>query len=182
MTPSATTDLKDTIPGIPEEASKAPAGVVIPPKDIRKIVETTAGFVLRNGLPFETRIREKEKNNPKFCFLSDDDAYAPFYQWRLQEIRAGRGSAVAAGRAGDNAPAPEPQKPKGPAAPPEFHFSARMPNISAQDLDVVRLTALFVAKNGRSFMTTLSQKEARNYQFDFLLAAALPLPILQSHS
>lgn len=168
MAPSATTDNKDAIPGVPEEAAKAPAGVVIPPKDIRKIVETTAGFVLRNGIPFETRIREKEKNNPKFSFLSENDAYAPFYKWRLQEIKEGRGSALAAGRAGEAAPAQEPEKPKGPAPPPEFHFSARMPNISAQDLDVVRLTALFVAMNGRSFMTTLSQKEARNYQFDFL--------------
>lgn len=52
--------------------------------------------------------------------------------------------------------------------PPAFHFSARMPNINAQDLEVVKLTALFVAKNGRSFMTALSQRETRNYQFDFL--------------
>jgi len=43
-----------------------------------------------------------------------------------------------------------------------------MPNIRAQDLEVVRLTALFVAKNGRQFMTTLSQRETGNYQFDFL--------------
>lgn len=43
-----------------------------------------------------------------------------------------------------------------------------MPNISAQDLEVVRLTALFVAKNGRQFMTALSQRETGNYQFDFL--------------
>ncbi len=43
-----------------------------------------------------------------------------------------------------------------------------MPNISAQDLEVVKLTALFVAKNGRQFMTALSQREAGNYQFDFL--------------
>lgn len=69
---------------------------------------------------------------------------------------------------GDAAAAPEPEKPKGPAEPPAFHFSARMPNINAQDLEVVRLTALFVAKNGRSFMTALSQRETRNYQFDFL--------------
>lgn len=52
--------------------------------------------------------------------------------------------------------------------PPAFHFSARMPNINAQDLEAVKLTALFVAKNGRSFMTALSQRETRNYQFDFL--------------
>lgn len=34
--------------------------------------------------------------------------------------------------------------------------------------EILRLTALFVAKNGRQFMTTLSQREARNFQFDFL--------------
>ena len=57
---------------------------------------------------------------------------------------------------------------KGPEKPEEFAFSARMPNISAQDLEVVKLTALFVAKNGRSWMTALSQREAGNFQFDFL--------------
>ncbi len=43
-----------------------------------------------------------------------------------------------------------------------------MPNINAQDLEVVKLTALYVAKRGKSFMTALSQREARNFQFDFL--------------
>ncbi|KAL8794773.1 MAG: hypothetical protein Q9195_002727 [Heterodermia aff. obscurata] len=155
-------------PILPDEVNKPPAGVVLPPKDIRAIVEKTAGYVARNGAVFEDRIREKEKHNPKFSFLSQKDAYSPFYLWRLEEVRAGRGTAISAGRTAEAAPLAEPEKPVGPAAPPDFQFSARMPNISAQDLDVVRLTALFVAKNGRSFMTTLSQKETRNYQFDFL--------------
>jgi len=43
-----------------------------------------------------------------------------------------------------------------------------MPAISAQDLDILKLTAQFVARNGRQFMTALSQREQRNYQFDFL--------------
>ena len=43
-----------------------------------------------------------------------------------------------------------------------------MPNISALDLEVVRFTALHVARKGKSWMTALSQREARNYQFDFL--------------
>lgn len=115
------------------------------------------------------RIREKEKHNPKFSFLSPNDAYSAFYAWRLKEIKEGRGTSISAGRPGEVVvPVAEPEKPKGPAEPPEFHFSARMPNINAQDLDVVRLTALFVAKNGRPFMTTLSQRETRNFQFDFL--------------
>jgi splicing factor 3A subunit 1 len=147
------------------------------------ILEKTAGYVARNGIVFEgqflrsreyleaqltiiDRIRDKEKHNPKFSFLSNNDSYNAYYLWRLSEIKEGRGTAVAAGRAGET-PAEE-LKPKGPPEPPEFHFSARMPNISAQDLEVVQRTALFVAKNGRSFMTTLSRREAGNFQFDFL--------------
>lgn len=74
---------------------------------------------------------------------------------------------MAAGRP-DAAAAPEPEEPQGPEEPPEFHFSARMPIINAQDLEVVKLTALYVAKRGKSFMTALSQRETRNFQFDFL--------------
>ncbi|KAF7170244.1 hypothetical protein CNMCM5623_002721 [Aspergillus felis] len=155
-------------PTLLDEVNKPPEGVVLPPKDIRAIVEKTAGYVARNGFVFEERVREKEKNNPKFSFLNPGDAYASFYQWRLNEIKEGRGTAVAAGRPGEPTAAPEPEKPKGPDEPPEFHFSARMPIMNAQDLEVVKLTALYVAKRGKSFMTALSQREARNFQFDFL--------------
>lgn len=157
-----------TTPDLPESISKPPEGVVLPPRDIRAIVETTAGYVSRNGPIFEDRIREKEKHNPKFSFLSANDAYSAFYRWRLNEVREGRGTAVSAGRAGEGTQTAAEEKPKGPAPPPEFQFSARMPNISAQDLEVVKLTALHVARKGRSWMTALSQREARNFQFDFL--------------
>jgi splicing factor 3A subunit 1 len=42
------------------------------------------------------------------------------------------------------------------------------PTISAQDLDIIKLTAQFVARNGSAFLQQLMQREARNYQFDFL--------------
>ncbi|KAL1963754.1 hypothetical protein VTN77DRAFT_7820 [Rasamsonia byssochlamydoides] len=167
MAAAATNGTGSSTPNLPEEVSKPPEGIVLPPKDIRAIVEKTAGYVARNGVIFEERVREKEKNNPKFSFLNPNDAYAPFYRWRLTEIKEGRGTDVSAGRPGE-AKAPQPEKPKGPTEPPEFHFSARMPIINAQDLEVVKLTALFVAKRGKSFMTALSQREARNFQFDFL--------------
>lgn len=34
--------------------------------------------------------------------------------------------------------------------------------------DLIRLTALFVSRNGRQFLTQLMNREVRNYQFDFL--------------
>ncbi|KKZ60604.1 hypothetical protein EMCG_04782, partial [[Emmonsia] crescens] len=168
MAPSSTNGAVATPPDLPEEVNKPPEGIVLPPKDIRTIIEKTAGFVARNGPVFEDRVREKERTNPKFSFLNPNDAYAAFYSWRLSEIKAGRGTAVSAGRVGEPVAVAELEKPKGPAQPPEFHYSARMPNINALDLEVVKLTALFVAKRGKSFMTALSQRETRNFQFDFL--------------
>ncbi|KAJ6032319.1 hypothetical protein N7540_003051 [Penicillium herquei] len=164
---------------LPEDVNKPPEGLVLPPKDIRAIVEKTAGYVSRNGsviadsmrsfFPFTLdRVREKEKNNPKFSFLNPGDAYAPFYQWRLSEISEGRGTTVSAGRSGETVPITEAKTPEGPPEPPAFHFSARMPPSHAQDLEVVKLTALFASKRGKSFVTALSQREARNPQFEFL--------------
>ena len=161
----ATSTMNSQVESI-DQIGKPPEGTILPPKDIRDIIEKTAGYVARNGPVFEERIREKERANPKFSFLTPYDAYNPFYNWRLQEVREGRGTDVSAGRVGEAKNVPE--KPKEPTKPPDFHFSARMPNISAVDLDVVKLTALFVAKNGRGFITTLSQKQAGNSQFDFL--------------
>jgi splicing factor 3A subunit 1 len=37
--------------------------------------------------------------------------------------------------------------------------------------DIVKLTAQFVSRNGRQFLTSLMSKEARNSQFDFLKPA-----------
>lgn len=147
---------------------KPPPGVVLPPREIRNVLEKTAGYVARNGAVFEDRIRDKEAQNPKFSFLNPTDAYHPYYEWRLFEIQSGRGTAIAAGRAGETE-TPVPEKPQGPPKPPDFQYSARMPRINQKDLDVIRLAALFVAKNGRQFMTQLAQREAGNPQFQFLI-------------
>ncbi|KJZ74352.1 hypothetical protein HIM_06358 [Hirsutella minnesotensis 3608] len=148
------------------DSFKPPPGVVLPPRDIRNILEKTAGYVARNGAVFEDRIREKESKNPKFSFLSPEDAYHNFYQWRLSEIRSGRGTDIAAGRAGDAA---KPEVPKGPPPPPELEFSAKMPRINQKDLEVLRHTARFTAKFGRQWMTQLAQREAGSPQFQFLI-------------
>ena len=56
-----------------------------------------------------------------------------------------------------------------PTEPPtEFEFCHDPPTLNSLELDIVKLTAQFVARNGRSFLTQLMQKEAKNYQFDFL--------------
>lgn len=57
---------------------------------------------------------------------------------------------------------PPPKEPKG------LSFLIDTPPIPIIDYELIKLTALFVARNGRSFMNSLAKKEVRNFQFDFL--------------
>lgn len=146
------------------------SGVRPPPGEIRDAIEKTAGFVARRGVSFEERIRESHGTNPKFSFLmSASDPYNAYYEWRKEEYKAGNVNTAAAGQAAEAGAAPAKEEPKGPPKPPDFQFSARMPRINQKDLEILRLTALFVARNGRQFMTTLAQREAGNPQFQFLI-------------
>ncbi|XP_039430032.1 splicing factor 3A subunit 1 [Culex pipiens pallens] len=161
-------------------------GIIYPPPEVRNIVDKTASFVARNGPEFESRIRQNELGNPKFNFLSAGDPYHAYYQHKVREIREGRNdvstavvpSGIQQLKSAASAAAQLKQQellkavreeqfvPKD--APAEFEFIADPPSISALDLDIVKLTAQFVARNGRLFLTNLMNREQRNYQFDFL--------------
>ncbi|KAI6226361.1 hypothetical protein M3Y99_00537200 [Aphelenchoides fujianensis] len=153
-------------------------GVIIPPPDIRAIVEKTAQFVARNGIDFENKIKEKEAANPRFGFLSPTDPYHAFYR---QKVAAFESGAVAEGAPRVQLPEAVREHvqqaeaaPKHP--PPAFEFTADPATLNAFDLDLMRMTAMFVARNGRSFMTNLMQREHRNHQFDFLKPAHSNFP------
>ena len=51
----------------------------------------------------------------------------------------------------------EPEIPK--EAPPDYEFMAEPPSISAIELDIVKLTAQFVARNGAQFLDKLMMRE-----------------------
>ncbi|KAK9458345.1 Pre-mRNA splicing factor PRP21 like protein-domain-containing protein [Dipodascopsis uninucleata] len=145
---------------------EVPVGLIIPPPDIREIIEKTADYVHRNGSSFEARIRENERKNTRFNFLNPSDPYFPYYEWRLDENREGRGGLMHG--SSETKPSAEEPEEIGPKEPPPLEFAITMPRIAALDLDILRQTALFVARNGRSFASLLAQREERNYQFDFL--------------
>ncbi|XP_041988895.1 splicing factor 3A subunit 1 isoform X1 [Aricia agestis] len=181
--PGQTDAASEDVPAAPP----APViGIIYPPPEVRNIVDKTASFVARNGPEFEARIRQNELGNPKFNFLNSGDPYHAYYQHKVKEIREGKGTDPSA-----PAPAPAPARPGlAPATaarqqellkaaapiepppprdpPPDFEFIADPPSISALELDIVKLTAQFVARNGRQFLTDLMKKEERNHQFDFL--------------
>ncbi|CAI5442442.1 unnamed protein product [Caenorhabditis angaria] len=162
---------EDSMNNEPSLSGKTIIGLIYPPPDIRTIVDKTAAFVARNGIDFENKIREKEAQNPRFNFLSMTDPYNAYYKKKVHDFAEGKTEAPKA--ALPTAVKEHVKKtefiPKNP--PPAFEFCADPSTINAYDLDLIRATALFVARNGRQFLTQLMTREARNYQFDFLKPA-----------
>ncbi|GKV39254.1 hypothetical protein SLEP1_g47058 [Rubroshorea leprosula] len=169
-------------------------GIIHPPPDIKNIVDKTAQFVAKNGPEFEKRIIANNANNAKFNFLSGSDPYHAYYQHRLSEFRAQNqsstqqlpsqpaesavpesASTVSAGVVNEEAAKPDPSAqfrppPRKNLEPPEAaQYTVRLPEgITGEELDIIKLTAQFVARNGKSFLTGLSSREMNNPQFNFL--------------
>ncbi|KAJ4915788.1 putative splicing factor 3A subunit 1 [Raphanus sativus] len=168
-------------------------GIIHPPPDIRSIVEKTAQFVSKNGLEFEKRIVASNAKNAKFNFLTSSDPYHAFYQHKLAEYRAQNQDGAqgndddtdgqnlqldATGGGGGDGEAGEGQAdlqaqfrvPPKPLEPPEPEkYTVRLPEgITGEELEYIKLTAQFVARNGKSFLTGLQSRESNNPQFHFM--------------
>jgi splicing factor 3A subunit 1 len=142
---------------------KPPPHVTIPPLNVRENVAKTASFIFRRGDSHLPALKTRVANDPKsqLTFVTDDDPYNLYFQWYLQQLREGHGPSAKSAQ-------PAVEKPKGPPEPPKFRFSARMPNISAKDLEVLKLTALYTARVGENWLKELRNRESGNSQFDFL--------------
>jgi splicing factor 3A subunit 1 len=65
-------------------------GVIIPPPDIRSVVDKTAQFVARNGKSFEARIQNSgEGKSSKFNFMKQYDPYHAYYELKIREFEEG---------------------------------------------------------------------------------------------
>uniref|UniRef100_A0A1J3K417 Putative splicing factor 3A subunit 1 n=1 Tax=Noccaea caerulescens TaxID=107243 RepID=A0A1J3K417_NOCCA len=165
-------------------------GIIHPPPDIRSIVEKTAQFVCKNGLEFEKRIIAENAKNAKFNFLTSSDPYHAFYQHKLTEFRAQNQDGAPAtdsegtdlqsdaaavadeGEAGEAKADLQAQFriPTKPLEEPEPEkYTVRVPEgINGEDLEIIKLTAQFVARNGKAFLSDLQNRESNNPQFQFM--------------
>ncbi|KAJ2796859.1 SF3a splicing factor complex subunit [Coemansia guatemalensis] len=166
--------------------SEASTNIIYPPIDIKTIADKTAEHVAKSGEAFQQLIRDKYQGNAKFSFIYPNDPYFAYYEHMVEQFKSGEAagtsdlksaaptSDIAAemilggADAAENSGASTDSKQATPQKPDPLQFISTMPAVSAQDLDVIKLTAQFVARNGRQFMTALAQREANNYQFDFL--------------
>ncbi|KAI9294515.1 hypothetical protein K502DRAFT_324804 [Neoconidiobolus thromboides FSU 785] len=145
------------------------SNVIYPPPDIRKLADSTAKFTAKNDKALEDRIRENKKGNIKFSFLNPGDPYYNYYIAEKQKVRLGiQSEPVVESETVTVVPEVAPVVEDIPNPPAPFYFQLEPPPIPQQDLDVIKLTALYIAKNGVQFRSGLIQRERGNYQFDFL--------------
>ncbi|KAL4583191.1 hypothetical protein LXL04_007757 [Taraxacum kok-saghyz] len=114
--------------------------------------------------------------NPKFNFLNGSDPYHAYYQHRLAEFRSQNQNPTDVPPPKTAAPATDPPETIDPSAkfrpvkkildPPEAEqYTIRLPEgITGEELDIIKLTAQFVARNGKSLMTqsVIFQSEPSN--------------------
>lgn len=156
------------------------SGIIYPPPELRRTIDKAAELIAKKDPSFENNIKAAEQNNPKFAFLKLDDAYHAYYASRRDAVRRGEtlapvipeSSTNAVAQDGSNTPATADAaagaSTQPPPEPQPFEFSADLPNITAVDLDILKLTALFTARKGRSFASSLLSRESKSYQFEFL--------------
>ncbi|GFE53197.1 surp module domain-containing protein [Babesia ovis] len=167
--------------------------VIFPPKYVRTIIDKTAQFVSKNGDQFEQRLRAEQGDaaagaGAKFAFLNPNNAYHAYYRLKLTELKNGidveikpsipqaildrrkklelknqfKERLLALTDFGSSGANDEPEEPE------KDIFTFTQPFISAMDLDIIKATANFVARNGQRFLVELTKREKSNPQFDFL--------------
>ena len=100
------------------------------------VIDRTATFVARSANPpqFEEKIRENQRQDPKFSFLNPADPYHAYYRHRMDKVIRGEvdDEAVAGKEEQTTEAVPEKEVDLGVEPPqPEFILDA---NISAIDL------------------------------------------------
>jgi splicing factor 3A subunit 1 len=150
--------------------------MIIPPADLRPLIEKTAEYVAKNGSQLEEIIYNKEKDNPMFSFLKLSDPYRAYYDKRVIELARSlinplnedmeANKLIMEYQAKQN----QMTKPEQEEEPEnlEFKFSYPQPRMNLFEAEMVRLTAFYTAMNGYEFLDRVSQKEADNPFFHFL--------------
>ena len=114
------------------------SGLILPPPDVRSIVDKTALHVGKNADPRSLETKIRNRNDARFAFLTPNDPYHAYYLHRLELVRSGDVSALGVDEPGASK---GPQgdlddgRPKIPE-PPAYEFLDPVPPMNAADLCV----------------------------------------------
>lgn len=132
---------------LPSGSTTEGVGVIIPPADVRAILETTASFVAKKPA-FEAVVLKEHEDDPRFTFLQQTDPYHAYYRQRITEKRAQL--------AEDNAPSKPTQSVVNETKP-----SADPPHEKDKD-DATTTTEPAASTNGTAVATGAAQQSSQD--------------------
>ena len=149
--------------------------LIIPPLEIRPVVEKTAEYVSKNGSQFEEIIYNNEKNNPQFSFLKLNDPYRAYYDKKVIEFTKNLSIIPTENPKTEPSFQKELLDEKVENAKSEvfeenlnFKFAYMSPSMTILESEIIKLTAFYVSLKGEEFLEKITRKESQNPKFAFL--------------
>uniref|UniRef100_A0AC35TH99 Splicing factor 3A subunit 1 n=1 Tax=Rhabditophanes sp. KR3021 TaxID=114890 RepID=A0AC35TH99_9BILA len=147
------------------------SGLIFPPPDIRNIIDRTANFVSQHGTVFETKIKEKERDNKKFKFMFPGDPYNVYYNMQIDAYQK-TGETINFNKPKESEEAKEEKNGKfkfvAKDPPRKYCFSDDPSTLNTHDLAIMKLVARFTAMHGRNFASNLMNRENKSQTLDFM--------------
>jgi splicing factor 3A subunit 1 len=174
------------------------AGIIVPPPEVKKLIDKAADLVAKYGSSVEANLKKDEKNLPKFSFFNMDDPYRPYFDNVVNEkikFNLNKDEPNLLGKKTINSTPITKLIPNTSATtnvnniqdelrkiidskkikitqdlkpPANDQYSIVHPNIPGVEMDIIKATAQFVARNGQKFLSGLSERESKNPLYDFI--------------
>ena len=73
-----------------ESNIKGIVGMIIPPPEMRAVIDRTAEFVSKQGPEMEKKIYSSDPTHIRFAFIAKDNPFHPYYTFAIQCYKEGR--------------------------------------------------------------------------------------------
>lgn len=145
-----------------------------PPQDVKTTIEKTVQYVRKNGVSFEEKLLANDPDG-KFGFLNESNPHNAYYKSVLEGQPTSKNGHKTLK---NEAPAKEID------TPDQLLFVTDLPPLSNHDLDVIKLTAQYIACNTPKHAEALQRymtKKGNRSQFAFLSRGHSLHPLFQSY-
>ena len=168
---------------------KGIVGMIVPPPDMRAIIDRTAEFIAKHGPEMEKKIYSSDPTKIRFAFIEDNNPFHPYYKMAIQCYKEGKTPEIPKTETPEVKKEEEKVEEKKAVAaaskstverkakydpltsvfrsipdeePTPYSFSSTLPELYSLDLDVLRLTAQYTAVNGQKFLEGIMNYQSHN--------------------
>lgn len=75
-------------------ATSGVIGMIVPPPDMRAIIDKTAQFIAKQGPAMEKKIFSSDPTKIKFAFILPDNPFHAYYKMAVQSFKEGKSGKI----------------------------------------------------------------------------------------